>query len=147
MPTNGKKATLLGMPYGTAGNRLRKMILFHLLKRHGENICFKCGSTIDIIEDLSIEHKESWQPGGVELFWDMENIAFSHLRCNRQSVNSPGSGKSRRKIGPEGTVWCSKCKNFLPIERFYKNRSNWNGFSNRCIRCMKRPPLCKVTES
>ena len=137
MPTNKRKSEILGMPYGTAGNRLRKMILFHLLQQYRDNICFKCGEAIEAIEDLSIEHKESWQMGGAHLFWDLDNIAFSHLKCNRQSINLPGSGASRRKIGPEGTAWCNRCKEFLPTGRFYKNRSNWNGYSHQCISCQR----------
>ena len=139
MPTNSKKAEILGMPYGTAGNRLRKLIMFHLLEKHGENRCFKCGAEIERVEELSIEHIQPWQLNGSHLFWDMENIAFSHLACNRQSVSKPGSGTSRRKVGPEGTAWCNRCKDFFPVGMFYKNRSNWNGYSNRCIRCMRTP--------
>ena len=140
MPTNGRKAEILGMPYGTAGNRLRKLILFHLLEKHGEHLCFKCGSLIETAEELSIEHIRPWQLGGSHLFWDMSNIAFSHLACNRQSVSKPGSGVKLRKVGPEGTAWCNRCKDFLPTGMFYRNRANWNGYNNRCIPCMKSPP-------
>jgi hypothetical protein len=137
MPTNGRKADILGMPYGTAGNRLRKLIMFYLLERHGENVCFKCKRLIETAEELSIEHIRSWQLGGPQLFWEMSNIAFSHLKCNRQSVSKPGSGVKRRKVGPEGTAWCNRCKDYLPVDRFYKNRANWNGYSNRCISCVR----------
>jgi hypothetical protein len=138
MPANHKKTELLGMPFGTAGGRLRKMVMFHLLKKHQENICFKCGKVIEEVAELSIEHKESWQLGGPHLYWDLDNIAFSHLKCNRRSVSRPGSGRSRRKVGPEGTAWCTLCQAFLPVEAFYRNRYNWNGYNNRCIACMKR---------
>ena len=74
---------LLGMSYGAACNRLRKNILFHLLKEHGKNICFKCSEVIDKVEDLSIEHKLPWEGRDASLFWDIENIAFSHMKCNR----------------------------------------------------------------
>lgn len=137
MGTTTKKAAILGMPYGTACHRLRKMILFHIIQRHRENTCFKCGKPIDDIKELSIEHKEPWQIGGASLFWDINNIAFSHLKCNRQSVSLPGTGKSLRKIGVDGMVWCNRCKQFLPVEKFYKNCSNWNGYNNRCADCMK----------
>lgn len=139
MPTNGRKADILGMPYGTAGNRLRKLIMFHPLERHGENVCFKCKRPIETAEELSIEHIRPWQLGGSRLFRDMSNIAFSHLKCNRQSVSKPGSGVKRRKVGPEGTVWCNCCKDYLQVERFYKNRANWNGYSNRRISCVREP--------
>lgn len=83
MNSNERKTETLGMPHGTATNRLRKNILFHLLKKHGENYCFKCSELIEEVEDLSIEHKKPWQGVSAELFWDLENIAFSHLHCNR----------------------------------------------------------------
>lgn len=70
------------MPFGTASGRLRKMILFELLKRHDENVCYRCALKIEKLEDLSIEHKQPWEGRSVELFWDLSNIAFSHLRCN-----------------------------------------------------------------
>jgi hypothetical protein len=72
----------LGMPPGTAAGRLRKIILFHLLCRLEENICFKCAKEIVTVDELSIEHKEPWEGRSAELFWDLNNIAFSHLRCN-----------------------------------------------------------------
>ena len=37
-----------------------------------------------------------------------------------------------RKVGPEGTVWCSTCKDFLPEDKFYKDFKRWNGFSSLC---------------
>ena len=40
--SNKKKSEQLGIPFGTANNRLRKSIFFQLLKEYGENICFHC---------------------------------------------------------------------------------------------------------
>lgn len=78
----GKKDEQLGMPFGTANARLRKMILFNLLKKHGENVCFRCDTHIYTAAELSIEHKEPWLDVDVALFWDVENIAWAHLSCN-----------------------------------------------------------------
>lgn len=79
-----KKFDQLGMPIGTASNRLRKLVIFSLLKKLGENFCFQCGAEIESEEDLSIEHKipylDSENPKS--LFFDIDNIAFSHLTCN-----------------------------------------------------------------
>jgi hypothetical protein len=55
--SGARKSAFLGMPHGTAANRLRKMILFNLLQRHGENVCFKCSKFIETADELSIEHK------------------------------------------------------------------------------------------
>ena|SRR5712664_1866660 len=86
MNSNQKKDATLGMPHGTANNRLRKNILFHLLKKHDENYCVRCEQLIESVDDLSIEHIKPWEGISAELFWDLENIAFSHLHCNRPHV-------------------------------------------------------------
>lgn len=74
----------LGINVGTAAHRLRKMILFKLVQESGRDQCFRCGDKISSVEELSIEHKVPWldseQPS--QLFFDLENIAFSHLKCN-----------------------------------------------------------------
>lgn len=81
--SNVGKSRTLGMPHGTACNKLRKQILFHLLIKLGENKCFKCSEIIEKVADLSIEHKQPWEGISADLFWDLNNIAFSHLHCNR----------------------------------------------------------------
>lgn len=92
------------MPFGTACGRLRKSILFSLLKKHNENVCFQCGNKIEKEEDLSIEHKipylDSENP--TKLFFDLDNIAFSHLKCNigsARNVQIQGHNASGYKRG------------------------------------------------
>lgn len=131
--SNKRKDETLGMPHGTANNRLRKNILFHLLRKYGEDICFKCDEQIEMIEDLSIEHKKPWEGISAELFWDIENIAFSHLRCNVPHRNNGGA--SRRISAPKGSAWCCGHKDFLPVEKFYKKGTRWNGFQINCKEC------------
>lgn len=81
-----KKSDQLGMNISTAQNRLRKDLLWHFVVKCEENTCFKCGEKITDKKDLSIEHKEPWldaeDPLG--LFFDLDNIAFSHLHCNNR---------------------------------------------------------------
>lgn len=79
---NEEKSKQLGMPFGTANGKLRKMVLFHLLKKHKENFCFQCGTEIETVDELSIEHKKPWLHESTDLFWDIDNIAFSHHHCN-----------------------------------------------------------------
>lgn len=79
---NDKKRQQLGMAIGTASARLRKMILFDLVRRLGLDVCFRCGKLIEAVENLSIEHKQPWLDVSPDLFWDLSNIAFSHLVCN-----------------------------------------------------------------
>lgn len=127
------KEKFLGMSCGKAFGRLRKMVLFDLLRRHSENFCFRCGGEIVSFEDLSIEHKKSWLYVSVDLFWDLENIAFSHLRCNK--TDRPVlcfSDYRTRKIAPPGMAWCICCKVFRPVEEFYPDPRHWNGLKSRC---------------
>ncbi|MET0624470.1 MAG: hypothetical protein ABW250_15930 [Pyrinomonadaceae bacterium] len=135
--SNARKTAFLGLPHGTAANRLRKLILFHLLQRHGENVCFKCSQRIETAEELSVEHKEPWEGVSVELFWDMENIAFSHLRCNKNHRRRGGRA-DLRKVGPEGTAWCRNCKAFLPEFAFSRHASRWNGLQPWCNDCYEQ---------
>ena len=133
--SNARKSAFLGMAHGTAASRLRKLILFHLLIKHGENICFGCGEEIATADELSIEHKQPWEGVSVELFWSLDNIAFSHQRCNRPR-RYVGGGKSKRKIGPAGMAWCRGCKDFLATSRFARHRGRWNGLQPYCNYCL-----------
>jgi hypothetical protein len=87
MNSNEKKSIKLGMSSGKAIQILRKMILFDLIKKLNLDICYRCGTNITQIEDLSIEHKIAWLNSEYpkELFFDLTNIAFSHLHCNCSS--------------------------------------------------------------
>lgn len=77
-----KKSKQLGMSHGTASNRLKKQILFSLVQETKKDICFQCGEKIKSVKEFSIEHKVPWLDKDTDLFWDLDNIAFSHLSCN-----------------------------------------------------------------
>jgi hypothetical protein len=81
---NKRKDELLGEPHGTANGKLRKSIIFWLVQETGKDICHRCGEKIETIEELSIEHKDNWMSAEnpIESFYDLGNIAFSHLGCN-----------------------------------------------------------------
>lgn len=86
-----KKNEQLGMNYSTASNRLRKDILWHYVVKCGDDICHQCGKKIEDQSELSIEHKKPWLDSNnpVELFFDLDNIAFSHLSCNVRVGRKP----------------------------------------------------------
>lgn len=120
------------MPHGTAQGRLRKSIVFALLKKLGDNYCFQCGAEIEQEKDLSIEHKEPWLDSEepIKKFFDLENIAFSHLKCNigaarftrpRMSVDSPtlkhGTDYAYDIVGCR----CQKCKDRKKIRNSKRN--------------------------
>jgi len=91
--TNRNKNEFLGIAYGTACSKLRKMIMFDLLKQLNKDVCYKCGKQIENVDDFSIEHKNPWLYVDKDLFWDLNNITFSHLKCNRP--NRPAGGDKR----------------------------------------------------
>ncbi len=132
MSRSERIARQLGMSQGAAANKLRKNILYSLLVRLKENVCFKCGQEISTVDELSIEHKKPWENVSSELFWSLENIAFSHLKCN--VIHTRHGGFFRRKIGPDGTAWCTVCKEFHTVDKFHKDRTAWNGLQDHCKR-------------
>lgn len=129
-----KKSEKLGINYSTASAKLRKQILFKLVQQCNLDECFKCKTKIENLEELSIEHKLNWYVNGVEYFWDLDNIAFSHLKCNRPDFPSCGRGHKRRIEPPEGKAWCSTHKDFLPRENFDKG-ARWDGLKGHCKEC------------
>jgi hypothetical protein len=91
--SNEKKKAALGEAYGTARNKLIKNLLFKFMQDSGQDECFQCGCKIQTTREMSIEHKEPWlnAENSVELFYDLDNIAFSHLSCNSRAAARPVS--------------------------------------------------------
>ncbi len=79
----------LGLHPGTASNRLVKDILFGYIKRD-DSKCFRCNGELTR-ETYSIDHIEPWlhSHDPVGLFFDLENISFSHLKCNTNARRIP----------------------------------------------------------
>ena len=106
-----KKSAQLGMPHGTASI----------------NFCYRCKEEILSVEDVTIDHKIPWldseDPSG--MFFDIENIDFSHLSCNC------GNARQKNKIvPPHGTRWCKVCRGFKPTNEFPENYRE-----HRCREC------------
>lgn len=133
--SNRKAVETLGMPQGTASNRLRKMLLFRQLKKHNENVCVRCEKEIETVEELSVEHIKPWEGRSAELFWDLDNVAFSHMKCNVPHIRKGGLGS--RKIGEDGLSWCVPCQDFHHKTDFSKDSARWNGLRNTCRQQMK----------
>jgi hypothetical protein len=131
-----KKTHQLGMPFGTAMGRLRKLVLFQIVCEAGRNICFKCSKHIEIASELSIEHKVPWLDNDIELFWDLGNIAFSHLKCNKAerfpTTKYPAVGDM---------TWCSGCRAYVSNEEFGRGLTAANCKNQRfryyCKKCRK----------
>lgn len=121
-----KKFVQLGMPIGTASNRLKKMVLLKLLRELKRDSCLRCSGIIESAKDLAIDHKRPWLDVSAHLFWDLSNIGFSHSRCN--SI-------ARRTTALAGTAWCTGHAAFLPLCDFGKNKTKWAGVQSFCESC------------
>ena len=84
-----KKHTQLGMNPSTASGRLLKDLLFKFVQEAG-HVCHQCGKPM-LRENFSIEHKTPWldSDNPVELFFSLDNIAFSHKGCNIAAARKP----------------------------------------------------------
>jgi len=105
-----KKDKVLGMPYGTASNRLHKQILYSLAAKCNQNICCRCNKPIEVSTELSIEHKTAWlnAENPLEAFFDLDNIAFSHLSCNCKAARKVN--KKNRTQEEMREVWRTNAK-------------------------------------
>lgn len=110
----------LGENTATATHRLKMDILYELAKELELVRCPKCSKNIDSARDISVDHIKPWRNVSAELFWDLDNIMFTHKWCNK--VDRP-----RRRECPEGTRWCHKCQDFLDEALF--------GKSKLCLKC------------
>ena len=132
--TNGnkKKTIQLGMSNGKAQHRLRKMIMFKLIQKLRLDVCYQCGGKIAYIDDLSIEHKVPWldSDNPKKFFFDLDNIAFSHLKCNVSAVRPeynnlayghikkhPSSGAYKRGCRCEGCTEIHRLSNARDREK------------------------------
>lgn len=115
-----KKKMQLGMNPSTASHRLVKDTLWRLITLAGFTACVKCG--LEMTRDtFSIEHLEPWldSEDPVGLYFDQQNIGFSHLKCNVDDARP----KQRNFVC--GTAWayrgngcrCEPCKEAYASER------------------------------
>ncbi len=145
--SNAEKTRLLGMPLGTASNKLKKMLLFELVSAITKLGCYRCGKEIKSIDDFSIEHMEPWASAKdpVKAFFDLGNIAYSHLSCNagaanREKTHCPQGHEytdDNTYVLPGGSRECRVCKRDR-IERFHIAHPGWQKRSNRRARKQRR---------
>lgn len=82
-----KKKMQLGMNPSTASGRLVKDLLWNFVETTGQMACCKCGEPMSR-ETFSIEHVTPWLDSDdpVGLYFEIENISYSHLRCNVEAA-------------------------------------------------------------
>lgn len=114
-----KKQQQLGMNPSTAANRLVKDVLYSLVVKTGQNNCYHCGFPMSR-ETFSIEHKEAWldSEDPLKLFFDLDNISFSHHSCNIKAGRKPaeavcGTAARYNKYGCR----CEPCKEARSVDR------------------------------
>lgn len=112
----------LGMSLGAACNRLRRQVMHMLAVECGRGVCHVCGEPIATWREFTIEHKMPWENRDPDSFWDLENIAFSHTRCNRNQTN--GAGPPRRHPTRPGYAWCRHHETEHPIGEFSMRTAN-----------------------
>ena len=108
---------------GASSHKLDRMIMMKLIQETGKDVCFQCGQKIEDVNTLSVEHKETWQEADdpKAAFFNMENIAFSHLRCNVSA-----NGSSRKTHCPQGHPY---------DELNTRVRTRGNGYTRTCRLC------------
>ena len=131
IPSKIKKRKQLGMPSGTAYHRLKRKIMFDLICQLDLNWCYQCGAKIETVKDFSVEHKEPWLDSAnpKELFFDLENIAFSHQSCNYRASRGM---KGQRKPCPTISNYrrgcrCDGCRELKRIEQKNYRKKKKNG--------------------
>lgn len=110
---SNKKQQQLGMNPSTASGKLVRDVLWKLVAQTEQDACCKCGEPMSR-ETFSIEHVTPWldSEDPVGLYFDLENISFSHLRCNiadrRASphTNDEGRRLAKNKRIRETRVYC-----------------------------------------
>lgn len=118
-----KKQEQLGMNPSTASGRLVKDVLYKLVVQTEQNACFHCGEQMSR-DTFSIEHMTPWldSEDPLGLFFDLDNISFSHHSCNVAAGRKPN-----RKYADEGEAkqahlegarqWKRKNRVYDPEER------------------------------
>jgi len=86
-----------------------------LVQETNKDDCFVCGEKIDSVAELSIEHKKPWLDVDADLFWDLENISFSHRKCNRPHNPYRGGWTGKKHLcgtqgGYRSGCRCDKCR-------------------------------------
>lgn len=125
-----EKTKQLGLNFSTACGRLRKILLFSLAVELNRNVCYRCNRLIGSVDDFTIDHIIPWmyseKPN--ELFFDIDNIAFSHGTCN--SSHSRGQFNVKSQQGFKGVYFDSRRNRAKPYyaEIWHDNKKKWLGF-------------------
>ena len=111
----------------TAQARLLRDLLFNFAINSGHK-CFRCGERLDR-KTFSIEHIEDWLDSDdpIGKFFDVDNIAYSHLRCNVGASRTVSGQVRKHGLKRYNTYGCrcEICK--AAKSKYNKLRKRWVG--------------------
>lgn len=118
-----KKKKQLGMNPSTARSRLIQDVMWMLIVKCGNNSCHHCNEPMSR-ETFSVEHMEPWldSEDPVGLYFDLENISFSHQSCNSGAARRPHAYKD---------VLDKEQRQKKSRKRNYENNFNYNSKTRR----------------
>lgn len=64
---------------------------------------------------------------------NLGHYEVSNLQLLTRRENTLKQRRYKNVIAPEGKAWCGKCKMYLDVDKFAKDRYNNNGLTNICI--------------
>lgn len=116
----------------------RKYDKIWLKKRKAEffdnKVCAKCGSKNNLeLDHINPETKITHRVWS----WAKERREEELNKCQAlcKDCHKQKTLNQLRKIGPENTEWCTNCKQFKLVEKFYRNKNTWNGLTSTCKHC------------
>jgi hypothetical protein len=120
---------------GKASALLLRQTVWLLLVATDQGRCFRCGGEMSLA-DYSLDHAEPWRGQDAALFWDPNNIHWSHKLCNTKAARTvTPSQDARRRIVRNGLLRCSFCKKDLPVSQFWKSSKVNCGYNSLCKAC------------
>jgi len=108
--------------------------------------CKVCGSwdnlEVDHIDPATKVHHSVWSWSAKRRIAELAKCQTLCEKCHLQKsiayFKQINPSAKRRKVGPEGTVWCSRCEKFLPTDCFTKHKENWDGCDDHCKDCRSK---------
>ncbi len=127
------KRDFLGMSSSNAHIMLVRMMLFRLVQQFGLDVCFRCDRKIKTLREFSLDHEKNWLYVDPALYWDLDNIKFSHLSCNSRHRWHP-----LHQPMPGGALMFIVLRRCLDLtSNFHRNRLQPNGYHNYCKGCRR----------
>ena len=111
---------IFGISASTLRMRSLRRLMFYLVTATDMNKCSRgdCSNKSKIItmDNFSVEHARPWRGNPPGLYYDTDNIVFSHRACNRSDQD------------PLARLYCYSCQSMVSSEDF-------NEKSIRCYSC------------